>query len=176
MPNWRSAAWLERSLPGDRICQRTDTQIPLNLPLLKGCSIVGVFWGRFTGEEPKAHLQNIGELWELFATGKLNPVVTDVFPLEQYPGRYQLHDRAARPRQGYHHHVVAGRSRAMQGFEFNTVKRIISGAGSALQLAEQCRRLGIARLLLVTDPGLMAIGLVQPVMAAMEGEGLCRSF
>ena len=60
----------------------------------------------------------------------------------------------------------------MQGFEFNTVKRIISGAGSALQLAEQCRRLGIARPLLVTDPGLMAIGLVQPVMAAMEGEGL----
>jgi len=60
----------------------------------------------------------------------------------------------------------------MQGFEFNTVKRIISGAGSALQLAEQCRRLGIARPLLVTDPGLMAIGLVQPVMAAMKGEGL----
>ena len=49
----------------------------------------------------------------------------------------------------------------MQGFEFNTVKRIINGAGSALQLAEQCRRLGIAKPLLVTDPGLMAIGLVQ---------------
>ena len=60
----------------------------------------------------------------------------------------------------------------MQGFEFNTVKRIISGPGSALQLADQCRRLGIARPLLVTDPGLMAIGLVQPVMAALESEGL----
>jgi alcohol dehydrogenase class IV len=60
----------------------------------------------------------------------------------------------------------------MQGFEFNTVKRIISGPGSALQLAEQCRRLGIARPLLVTDPGLMAIGLVQPVLAALESEGL----
>jgi len=60
----------------------------------------------------------------------------------------------------------------MQGFEFNTVRRIISGAGSALQLAEQCRRLGIARPLLVTDPGLMAIGLVQPVLAALESEGL----
>ncbi len=60
----------------------------------------------------------------------------------------------------------------MQGFEFNTVKRIISGAGSSLQLAEQCRHAGIARPLLVTDPGLMAIGLVQPVLAALESEGL----
>ena len=60
----------------------------------------------------------------------------------------------------------------MQGFEFNTVARIISGAGSALQLADQCRRLGISRPLLVTDPGLMAIGLVQPVLAALEAEGL----
>ncbi|MCP5130447.1 MAG: iron-containing alcohol dehydrogenase [Pseudomonadales bacterium] len=60
----------------------------------------------------------------------------------------------------------------MQGFEFNTVRRIISGAGSALQLADQCRRLGVSRPLLVTDPGLMAIGLVQPVLAALEAEGL----
>jgi alcohol dehydrogenase class IV len=59
----------------------------------------------------------------------------------------------------------------MQGFEFNTVSRIISGAGSALQLADQCRRLGISKPLLVTDPGLMAIGLVQPVLAALEAEG-----
>lgn len=60
----------------------------------------------------------------------------------------------------------------MQGFEFNTVNRIISGAGSALQLADQCRRLGVARPLLVTDPGLMSIGLVPPVLAALESEGL----
>ena len=59
----------------------------------------------------------------------------------------------------------------MQGFEFNTVRQIINGAGSALQLASQCRRLGISKPLLVTDPGLMAIGLVQPVLAALEGEG-----
>ena len=58
--------------------------IPLNLALLKGCSIVGVFWGRFTGEEPEVNLQNIKELWELFEAGKLKPVVTDCFPLEQY--------------------------------------------------------------------------------------------
>jgi alcohol dehydrogenase class IV len=60
----------------------------------------------------------------------------------------------------------------MQSFEFNTVARIINGVDSALQLSTQCRQLGIARPLLVTDPGLMAIGLVQPVVAALEREGV----
>ena len=58
--------------------------VPLNLALLKGCSIVGVFWGRFTGEEPEVNLQNIHELWELFESGKLKPVVTDCFPVESF--------------------------------------------------------------------------------------------
>ena len=60
----------------------------------------------------------------------------------------------------------------MQGFEFNTVRQIINGCGSALQLASQCRRLACERPMLVTDPGLMAIGLVQPVIAALEDEGI----
>tara|TARA_R110002072_G_scaffold130059_1_gene268836 strand:+ start:4276 stop:5442 length:1167 start_codon:yes stop_codon:yes gene_type:complete len=60
----------------------------------------------------------------------------------------------------------------MQGFEFNTVARIINGAGSALELASQCRHLAVQRPLVVTDPGLMAIGLVQPVLAALEQAGL----
>ena len=64
--------------------------IPLNLTLLKGCSIVGVFWGRFSGEEPEAHRQNIEELWALFAAGKLKPAIGDVFPLEQYREAYRV--------------------------------------------------------------------------------------
>jgi alcohol dehydrogenase class IV len=60
----------------------------------------------------------------------------------------------------------------MQGFEFNTVGRIINGLDSSMQLAAECRQLGVARPLLVTDPGLMAIGLVQPVLSALENEGL----
>jgi alcohol dehydrogenase len=60
----------------------------------------------------------------------------------------------------------------MQGFEFNTVRQIINGPGSALQLANQCRSLGISRPLMVTDPGLMAIGLVPPVLSALFGEGI----
>ena len=59
-------------------------KIALNLTLLKGCSVVGVFWGRFTGEEPEVNLKNIEELWELFESGKISPVVTDSFPIEQY--------------------------------------------------------------------------------------------
>jgi alcohol dehydrogenase len=60
----------------------------------------------------------------------------------------------------------------MQGFEFNTVGRIVSGAGSALELSEECRRLGVQSPLLVTDPGLVSIGLVQPVIEALAGEGV----
>jgi NADPH2:quinone reductase len=86
-PAIRSMAWNGRYLVIG-FASGPIPKIPLNLTLLKGCSIVGVFWGRFTGEEPKVHLQNIAELWELFSTGKLNPVVTDVFPLEQYQDAY----------------------------------------------------------------------------------------
>ena len=60
----------------------------------------------------------------------------------------------------------------MQGFEFNTVRQIINGPGSALQLANQCRSLGISRPLMVTDPGLIAIGLVPPVLNALLAEGI----
>ncbi len=60
----------------------------------------------------------------------------------------------------------------MQGFEFNTVARIVNGHDSALNLAAELRGLGVARPLLVTDPGLMSIGLIQPVIAALESAGL----
>ena len=60
----------------------------------------------------------------------------------------------------------------MQGFEFNTVSRIVSGAGSALQLSQECERLGVRAPMLVTDPGLVAIGLVQPVIAALQSAGI----
>jgi len=72
-------------------------KIPLNLTLLKGCSIVGVFWGRFSGEEPGENLKNIEELWQLFAEGKISPVVTDSFSIEQYEDAFNcLIERRAR--------------------------------------------------------------------------------
>ena len=60
----------------------------------------------------------------------------------------------------------------MQPFVFNTVPQLTCRPGSALALAESCQRLGIRQPLLVTDPGLMAIGLVQPVQAALEAAGV----
>ncbi|MEP4146729.1 MAG: iron-containing alcohol dehydrogenase [Halioglobus sp.] len=60
----------------------------------------------------------------------------------------------------------------MQGFEFNTVTKIISGFGSALELAEQLRPLRVKKPLFITDPGLVEIGLVQPVIEALTGSGL----
>ncbi len=72
-------------------------KIPLNLALLKGASIVGVFWGRFMGEEPEVNMQNIKELWELFDTGKLSPIVTDCYSLDQYEDAFNcMIDRRAR--------------------------------------------------------------------------------
>ena len=55
----------------------------VNLPLLKGFSIVGVFWGSFTQRQPEVHRENIRELLALFAAGKLRPQVTQLFPLER---------------------------------------------------------------------------------------------
>lgn len=72
-------------------------KIALNLTLLKGCSLVGVFWGRFAGEEPEVNLKNIEELWALFASGKISPVVTDSFPVEQYEEAFNcMMERRAR--------------------------------------------------------------------------------
>lgn len=71
--------------------------IPLNLALLKGASIVGVFWGRFAGEEPEVNMRNIAELSELFETGKLKPLITDCFPVAEYENAFNcMIERRAR--------------------------------------------------------------------------------
>lgn len=88
-PALRSMAWNGRYLVIG-FASGPIPEIPLNLTLLKGCSIVGVFWGRFTAEEPAEHLQNIKELWGLFAEGKLKPAIDEVFLLEDYEKAYEV--------------------------------------------------------------------------------------
>src|SRR5438477_4171213 len=56
-------------------------RIPLNLALLKSCDIAGVFWGAAVARDPRAHQQNIKELMELYAAGKIRPHVSEHFPL-----------------------------------------------------------------------------------------------
>ncbi len=58
--------------------------LPANLALLKGCQIVGVFWGAFRGREPEVHDQNTRDLFQLYNEGKLKPLVKDCFPLDHY--------------------------------------------------------------------------------------------
>ena len=58
-------------------------KVPLNLALLKGCAIVGVFWGSFTRKEPEANRRNNEELMQFFAEGKVNPHIHATYPLEQ---------------------------------------------------------------------------------------------
>jgi len=58
-------------------------KIPLNLALLKGCSIVGVFWGAFTRTEPEHNRQNNEELMQLFLNGKVKPHIHATYPLER---------------------------------------------------------------------------------------------
>lgn len=57
--------------------------IPLNLPLLKGNSIVGVFWGRFTNEQPERHRANFSRIVEWAAEGKLEPIIQKRYALDE---------------------------------------------------------------------------------------------
>jgi NADPH:quinone reductase len=57
---------------------------PLNLPLLKGCDIRGVFWGEFVKREPEAHRENMAELLRDAASGALSAHVHGVYPLDSY--------------------------------------------------------------------------------------------
>lgn len=62
----------------------TIPKYPINLALLKGCDLVGVFWGDFRRREVEVHNQNTDELFALYAEGKLKPLVSQKFPLDQY--------------------------------------------------------------------------------------------
>lgn len=59
-------------------------KIPANLTLLKGCSVVGVFWGNFTRMEPEASANNMMELMALYEQGKIDPKVSEVYDFEDY--------------------------------------------------------------------------------------------
>src|SRR5471032_125987 len=80
-PALRSIAWEGRYLvigfaAGD------IPRIPLNLALLKGCDIVGVFWGAAVARDPAAHQRNVKELLDLYAAGAIKPHVSEHFALE----------------------------------------------------------------------------------------------
>jgi NADPH2:quinone reductase len=60
-------------------------RIPLNLTLLKGCSIVGVFFGDFARREPQRYMQNFQQLLAWIGEGTLKPFVSATYPLAEAP-------------------------------------------------------------------------------------------
>ncbi|TPE59026.1 NADPH:quinone oxidoreductase family protein [Sandaracinobacter neustonicus] len=95
-PAFRSIAWNGRYLVVGFAAGEIP-KLPLNLPLIKGSSIVGVFWGAFTQHEPKVHEANMAELLTWFGEGKLKPHVSAHLPLERgAEGIRLLMDRKAK--------------------------------------------------------------------------------
>ncbi|HEU5228571.1 MAG TPA: NADPH:quinone oxidoreductase family protein [Ktedonobacteraceae bacterium] len=60
-------------------------RIPLNLTLLKGCAIVGVFWGSFIARDPERNQQHLRELLSWYSSGKIKPFISATYTLEQAP-------------------------------------------------------------------------------------------
>ena len=58
-------------------------RIPMNLPLLKGASIIGVFWGAFVEREPERHAGNLRELLQMYASGTIRPHISARYPLAE---------------------------------------------------------------------------------------------
>lgn len=83
-PALRSIAWKGRYLVVGFAAGEIP-KIPLNLALLKGCQIVGVFWGQFAALEPINSMQNFQELLGFMAEGKLKQHIYRTYPLAQAP-------------------------------------------------------------------------------------------
>ncbi len=97
-PVFRSIAWRGRYLVVG-FAQGQIPSLPLNLALLKGASIVGVFWGDFARREPKANARALGELAQWYAQGRVKPVIDQRLPMTQLPqafarmGTRQVHGK-----------------------------------------------------------------------------------
>jgi NADPH2:quinone reductase len=87
-PVFRSIAWRGRYLVIG-FAQGAIPALPLNLALLKGASIVGVFWGEFARREPKANAAALAELARWYAEGKVKPVIDQRLPMRELPAAYE---------------------------------------------------------------------------------------
>jgi len=87
-PVFRSIAWRGRYLVVG-FAQGGIPSLPLNLALLKGASIVGVFWGEFARREPQANSRALGELAQWYAQGKVKPVIDQHLPMNALPRAFE---------------------------------------------------------------------------------------
>jgi NADPH:quinone reductase len=96
-PAFRAMAWRGRYLVIG-FANGPIPALPWNLPLLKGASIVGVFWGEFAKREPKAHLGGMSELMTWMREGKIRPHISRTYTLDEAPRA--LNDLLARKATG----------------------------------------------------------------------------
>lgn len=92
-PAFRSIGWRGRHLVIG-FADGAIPAIPLNLTLLKGASLVGIFWGDFVRREPAKWMQGVGEILSWIRDEKLKPLISASYSLEQVPDA--LRDMAAR--------------------------------------------------------------------------------
>jgi NADPH2:quinone reductase len=78
----RSIAWNGRLLVVGFASGRIP-ELPVNLCLLKGAAVLGVFWGAFAQRQPQDNAANFAQLFAWHAEGKIQPLVSQVFPLAQ---------------------------------------------------------------------------------------------
>ncbi len=86
-PAFRSIAWRGRYLVVG-FAAGPIPALPFNLALLKGASIVGVFWGDFARREPKANAAMMAELAQWYAQGKVKPVIDRTMPMSELKAAY----------------------------------------------------------------------------------------
>ncbi|MGE3863361.1 MAG: NADPH:quinone oxidoreductase family protein [Burkholderiaceae bacterium] len=81
-PAFRSIGWEGRHLVVGFAAGEIP-KLPLNLPLLKSASLVGVFWGGFLQRDPETTRRHMADLFELYRSGKVKPPVTRTYPLAE---------------------------------------------------------------------------------------------
>lgn len=86
-PVFRSIAWRGRYLVIG-FAQGSIPSLPLNLALLKGASIVGVFWGDFVRREPENSARGMAELARWYAEGRIKPAIDQRLPMRELPAAY----------------------------------------------------------------------------------------
>lgn len=85
---FRSIAWRGRYLVVGFAAGGAIPALPLNLPLLKGASIVGVFWGEFVRREPRHFARDLQQLLRWHGEGKVKPVIDCRLPMAELPAAY----------------------------------------------------------------------------------------
>lgn len=81
-PSLRSLAWGGRHLVVG-FASGEIPKVPANLTLLKGCSVVGVFWGYFHRNQNALSVENFRHLFALHAEGRIKPLISTTYPLER---------------------------------------------------------------------------------------------